>query len=147
MSVGKKRILVIDDHEGVLRAIKLVLGHAGHEVTTATNGGEGIEKAVELLPDLIILDLMMPVMDGYEVARRLNHYALTSRIPIMVLSAKGNLAGVNPMDKHTFYRRVKERAAAFDAGAIEFVAKPIRSAELLETVNKLLRTAALSAQE
>jgi CheY-like chemotaxis protein len=138
MREAKQRILAIDDHPGVLRAVKLVLEHAGYEVATATNGGEGIEQAVNLLPDLIILDLVMPGLDGYEVARRLKRHRPTARIPIMVLSARGNLSGMSPSDKRTFLRRVQERSDAYDAGAVEFVAKPVRAGELREAVAKLL---------
>lgn len=81
-------ILCIDDHPDVLELLNSILESGGYSVLTATSGREGIEKAINYRPDLIILDLMMPEMDGFEVAQTLKNHIATSDIPICILTAK-----------------------------------------------------------
>ncbi|MCX7766085.1 MAG: response regulator [Candidatus Sumerlaeia bacterium] len=81
-----KKILAIDDENDVLLMIKTALNSEGYEVITATNGYDGLAMAEEQHPDLIILDLMMPEMDGFEVLSQLKSNDLTGQIPVIVVS-------------------------------------------------------------
>jgi|DewCreStandDraft_2_1066082.scaffolds.fasta_scaffold02013_8 CheY-like chemotaxis protein len=126
-----EKILIVDDEPDVARLIGLVLERNGLEVVTATSGPEAIAKAAAVLPALILLDIMMPGMDGYEVCRRLRADPQLSHIPIIFLTAKNEVA---------------DRIAGFEAGADEYVSKPVHLGELSARVNGILnRTAAIRA--
>lgn len=81
------RILVVDDEPDVLFLMKTILGRAGHEVAMATNGAQGLEAAKQALPDLVITDLMMPVMDGRQMIARMKDDDDLANIPVIVVSA------------------------------------------------------------
>ena len=87
MALGK--ILVVDDEVYILHILDFSLGAEGFEVITANNGELAIEKAKQEKPDLIVLDIMMPVLDGYETCRRLKRESETKTIPVVLLTAKG----------------------------------------------------------
>jgi pilus assembly protein CpaE len=116
-------ILVIDDDSHTLRLVEFALTRAGHEVVTASRGEEGLEKASQHLPDLAIIDLMMPQMDGYEVCRRLRQNERTAEIPIIVFTAR-----IQEVDRLT----------ALEAGANEFLTKTATPDELVSKVESLL---------
>ena len=86
------KILVVDDEPHIVQILKFTLDRAGYQVFTASNGEEGLQQVKELQPDLVILDVMMPIMDGYEVCRRMRDDFKMNQIPIIMLSAKGDLA-------------------------------------------------------
>ena len=130
----KKLVLVIDDRERTVRAVKRVLEREGYEISVAYDGLTGLEKAVKEQPDLILLDVMMPGMDGYEVCRRLQIHSRTDSIPVLMLTGKGNL----DFGHRGFPERVREREEGFESGATEFLSKPIRSKELIKRVKSLL---------
>lgn len=117
------RILVIDDDSHALRLIEFALTKAGHEVVTARKGEEGLQKALQQPPDLLIIDLMMPQMDGYEVCRRLRQNERTIDTPIMVFTAR-----IQEIDRQT----------ALEAGANEFLTKTATPDELVSKVKSLL---------
>jgi len=118
------RILVIDDNTDLLQMIRLLLEErGGHQVILAAEGEDGLRKAVESPPDLAIVDIMMPGMNGYEVCRRLRQEPATASIPIIVLTARGQ-----DIDRKT----------ALEAGADLHIPKPVTMSELLERVNELL---------
>jgi len=118
------RILVVDDNADLLQMIRMLLEErGGHEVMLSAEGEDGLAKARANPPDLAIIDVMMPGMNGYEVCRQLRRNPATAQIPIIVLTARGQ-----PVD----------REAALAAGADEYIAKPVTMAELLERVNRLL---------
>ncbi len=118
------RILVIDDNSDLLQMIRLLLEErGGHEVTLSTEGADGLAKAAANPPDLAVVDVMMPMMTGYEVCRRLRAAPATAEIPIIILTARGQDV---------------DRQAALEAGADLYIAKPVTMAELLEQVNGLL---------
>jgi CheY-like chemotaxis protein len=117
------RILVVDDVKFITQMLKSVFEEKGHRVTTASNGVEAIAKAREEQPELVLLDIAMPEMDGIEVTRKLKADAATRSIPIIVVSAKN--------DKPTI-------AAAYAAGAAEFTLKPFNNEDLLRKVGELL---------
>ncbi len=91
------RVLVVDDERDVVELVKFLLERDGHQVLEAFNGREGLERANNEHPDLIILDIMMPEMDGYTVNARLNENEATRRIPVIILTAKGQMRDVFEM--------------------------------------------------
>jgi CheY-like chemotaxis protein len=120
---GPGRILVVDDVPRNVRLLAAVLTGAGYEIVSAGSGAEAIEAVGRDAPDLVLLDIRMPDIDGYEVCRRLRADPATEFLPIvMVTSAEG-----------------EERVAALEAGADDFVAKPFNQDELLARVRSLIR--------
>jgi DNA-binding response OmpR family regulator len=119
-------ILVIDDHPEALRLTSLILKRNGFGVREASSGAQGLQLAQESAPDLVLLDIMMPEMDGFEVCRLLRNQAPLADVPIAMFSARSQ-----PEDK----------IAAFDAGANGYIVKPLRPSLLLAQVESLLATA------
>ncbi len=119
-----ERILIIEDDEEILRLLKRVLNYEGYIVDTALTGKAGLTLAGEQRPDLVILDLMLPKMDGLEVSRRLQKLG---NQPIMMLTAKDTVA---------------DRVKGLDAGADDYLVKPFEVDELLARVRALLRRTA-----
>lgn len=91
------RVLVVDDEKDVVELVKFLLERDGHQVLEAFNGREALERAFAEHPDLIILDIMMPEMDGYTVNARLTETESTRRIPVIILTAKGQMRDVFEM--------------------------------------------------
>jgi len=120
----KDRILVIDDETQLIEMVQIRLEANGYEVITANNGQEGVDKAKDENPDLIILDIMMPVMDGYEACKILKNDPQCSKIPIIFLSAKAQ-------DEDT---KIGE-----EKGADAFVKKPFETADLMTKIEELLK--------
>ena len=117
-------ILVVDDELDAQKLLSLILARAGYQVLTASNGAEALAQAEHALPDLIILDVMMPAMDGYEVLRRLRAHPLLSSTPVIMLSAKGE---------------VRDRVTGLRSGADDYIPKPADSAELVARVEAVLQ--------
>lgn len=134
---AKARILVIDDDHPTVRIISLILERQGYTVHTASDGDEGLRKAREEKPDLIILDIMMPGMDGYQVCRRLKKDPATAQIAVLILTAKGGI-DEEMMRQREFTTHVKDQLLGFDVGADEFMSKPVRAKELVERVESVL---------
>ena len=121
-STGPKRVLVVDDDPDILDALSEILEAEGFAVMRARNGQEALERVDAQLPSLILLDLMMPVMDGWEFARRLRQQpGQHSSVPIIVLSADRNVG-----------------AKAQEIGAVGHLAKPFELSDLLDLVEKNL---------
>jgi pilus assembly protein CpaE len=118
------RILVIDDDLDLLEMTRMMLQRGGHEAILTGDGMDGIVKAQQLHPELAIVDVMMPGMNGYQVVRKLREDPATSDITILVLTARAQ-----PVD----------RDAALAAHADGYMAKPVSPAELLQTISELLR--------
>ena len=116
------KVLVIDDDPSLLRALRVGLQAGGHDVTTATNGETGISQAALSAPDVIVLDLGLPDMDGQTVCRRVRQW---SEVPIIILSASGT--------EHL-------KVAALDGGANDFVTKPFSMAELEARIRAVIRS-------
>ena len=135
--MGKPRILCVDDDRPTVTIISSVLRKENYEVEIALNGQEGLKKAHEFKPDLILLDIMMPGMDGYEVCRHLRDDAETAKIGVIMLTAKG---GVDDPDKESYVvaGKVKDRLKGFDSGAIEFLTKPVKAKDLTHRVKAVL---------
>jgi DNA-binding response OmpR family regulator len=118
-----EKILIIDDDLDTLRLVGLMLQKQGYQIVAASSGSQGLELAVSELPDLILLDVMMPGMDGYEVARRLRSSDQTVNIPIMMFTAKSQL---------------DDKVTGFEAGADDYLTKPTHPTELQAHVKALL---------
>jgi len=136
---SRKRILVVDDNHSIVMLLRLVLEREGYEVLTAFDGPEGLHTAWEERPDLVILDIQMPSMDGYEVCRRLHSKRETAEIPVMMLTAKGRLSGLGPKAEKTLYRHVEERVRGYNVGAIEFLSKPVVAKTVVDAVERVFR--------
>ncbi len=118
-----QKILVVDDDEEGLKLIGLALERAGFQIVIAPNGTQALEKAVSEAPDLVVLDVMMPDMDGVEVCRRLRANPATQGLGIIMFTAKV---------------MVDDKVAGFEAGADDYLTKPTRPAELVAHVKALL---------
>jgi two-component system alkaline phosphatase synthesis response regulator PhoP len=122
----ERKILVVDDEPVLVETIAYNLEQAGFQVATALDGSSGLEAARRERPDLIILDIMLPEMDGLEVCRQLRRERATATTPIMMLTAKGD-----EIDK----------VVGLEVGADDYVTKPFGRRELLARVRALLRRA------
>ncbi len=119
-------ILAVDDDEPVLRSVKRVLENAGFTVNTAANGQEALKMIERERPDLVVLDIIMPGIDGLEVCRRIRADPFIAKVPILFLTAKG---------------RPSDIAQGLDAGGDDFLTKPFEVVELPARVRALLRRA------
>ncbi|MBY0356739.1 MAG: response regulator transcription factor [Candidatus Obscuribacterales bacterium] len=120
------RILVIDDDQAIAELIKVNLDLLGHQTTTANDGVKGLALAQQNRPDLIVLDVMMPDLDGFTVCQRLRQNTGTNGIPILMLTALG---------------MTKDKVKGFDSGADDYLVKPFEIPELQVRVRALLRRA------
>ena len=116
---AKKKVLVIDDENDILLIIKSALHEEGYDVATANNGYDGLALAEDASPDLIILDIMMPEMDGFEVLQQLRENEKTARIPIVILT------GMSSKDK------IRE---ALNKGIDYYIVKPFEYQDLVSKV-------------
>jgi DNA-binding response OmpR family regulator len=119
----EKKILVIEDDPATSRLVDYSLRHEGYQVITASNGLEGVRKALSEAPDLVILDVMLPGMDGFEICHRLRSEPTTANLPILMFSAKAQ-----EIDKET----------GIKVGADDYLTKPAAPAEIVSRVEKLL---------
>ena len=129
---GKERILVVDDEEDILELVRFNLAREGYHVLCALSGEEALEKARKEQPDLLVLDLMLPGMDGLEVARALKQDAGTKEIPIIMLTAKGEEIDV---------------VTGLELGADDYMTKPFSPRILLARVRAVLRRKAKEAPD
>ncbi|TAN44263.1 MAG: response regulator [Nitrospirae bacterium] len=120
----KKKILIVDDEDRNLRLLSLILSNYGYDFVAARNGAEAVETACKLLPDLVLLDIMMPGMDGYEACRRLKADGLTAHIPVVMVTALEDR---------------ESKLKGLEAGANDFLSKPVDSSELMVRVRNLLK--------
>ena len=117
------RILIVDDDFETLRMVGLMLQHQGYEIIAANTGEQALSIASQEQPEMIVLDIMMPNMDGYEVARQLRSNPLTEVIPILMFTAK---------------TQVDDKIAGYNAGADDYLTKPVHPAELIAHIKALL---------
>ena len=124
--MANESILVVDDEEDVLELVRYNLDKSGYQVETASSGEEALTKARRKLPDLLILDLMLPGMDGLEVCKKLKNDAKTEGLPIIVLTAKGEETDI---------------VTGLELGADDYVTKPFSPKVLIARVRRILRRA------
>jgi CheY-like chemotaxis protein len=115
----KARILVVDDDDRILRVIEALLIPHGYEVSTARNGQEAITSMSVTKPDLVLMDIFMPEMDGYSALGEIKENEATKKVPVIMVSAVG---------------QELNKLLAESLGAAGYITKPFKSAELLETV-------------
>jgi len=125
------KILVVDDQPQNVKLLADLLGAKGYTVLTAASGAEGLEQVRKTHPDLVLLDVVMPGMTGYEVCRRIRESPDTAMLPVVMVTS------LDPGE---------ERVKGLDAGADDFLTKPVNHAELLARVRSLLRIKVLYAQ-
>ena len=125
-----KRILCIEDEPEMIDLIKLILGRRGYEVLGATGGIEGARLVRELLPDLVLLDLMMPDMDGWEVYQQMKADQTTRNIPVIVVTAKA--------------QNIDKVLGLHIAKVDDYIAKPFGPQELMDSVERIIGQKATS---
>jgi two-component system phosphate regulon response regulator PhoB/two-component system alkaline phosphatase synthesis response regulator PhoP len=119
-----KRILIVEDEETIVEVVTQAMRRHGYETASASDGDDALEKVFSLRPDLVILDLMLPKMDGWEVCRRIKAERETERIPILMLTAR---------------RDERDLVEGLELGADDYMKKPFSLAELAARVKALLR--------
>ena len=123
MADGQKRILVVDDEPSIVKIIRKQLEICGYAVAVASDGEDGLKQATEQLPDLIVLDVMLPKKNGFEVCTTLKQQATTAKIPILMLTARAQ-------------RRDYDEGVGHGANA--FLTKPFSLDELAKKIAELL---------
>ena len=126
MEEKKIRLLLVDDEPDLVQMVSVRLKAAGYEVSTAYDGQEALEKVRESQPDLMILDLMLPKLDGYKVCRLLNFDERTRAIPILIFTARA---------------QVEDVTLATECGADAYLTKPFEAKMLLAKLQELLAAA------
>jgi two-component system alkaline phosphatase synthesis response regulator PhoP len=121
--VAKGKILVVDDEIYIVHILDFSLGIEGYEVMTALDGEQALAKVAQDRPDLIVLDIMMPKLDGYETCKALKQNPATHDIPVILLSAKG---------------RNVDQKVGFEVGADDYITKPFSPRKLVERINAIL---------
>jgi two-component system alkaline phosphatase synthesis response regulator PhoP len=121
---ARRLVLVADDDEDILQLLSFRLERAGYEIVQARSGDEALRLALELVPALALLDVMMPGLNGFEVTRELRRNAATSTTPVILLTAKATASDV---------------ARGMAAGADDYVKKPFDARDLADRVDRLLR--------
>ena len=120
------RILIVDDSPSQLVGLKRIIEKLGHQVVTAEDGSAGVEAAKREVPDLILMDVVMPNLNGFQATRTISKEPKTSHIPIVLVTTK---------DQET------DRVWGIRQGAKAYVTKPVNEGELVDTINKLLPAA------
>ena len=121
--VPRKCVLLVEDNDDNRTIYATILEHYGYTVAEAPNGLEGVQKAEALCPDLIIMDISLPVMDGLEATRRIRANPRTATIPVLAVTANA---------------RESDRASVLRAGCDRYLAKPVEPRRLVEEVQKII---------
>ncbi|HSN16349.1 MAG TPA: response regulator [Anaeromyxobacteraceae bacterium] len=121
--MDRKKILLVDDSSTVLLMEKMILSKSEYDVVTARDGVEGVDKARSERPDLILMDVVMPRMDGFEAVRKLREDDSTRAIPVIMVTTRGELQSVE---------------TGYASGCSDYVTKPINGLELLTKVRSCL---------
>jgi DNA-binding response OmpR family regulator len=121
--MAKPRVLLIEDEPHILLSLEFLLERAGYETASATDGDEGLALVRQLRPDVVLLDIMLPKRNGYEVCRAIKENPDLRAIPVIILSAKGQEV---------------EILKGLELGASAYVTKPFGNAEILESIRAVL---------
>ncbi len=121
--MSKKKILVVEDEESLLKLESILLTSKGYEVTGVSNGLAALESLAQSKPDLVLLDIMLPAMDGFEVCQRIKSDPATRDIPVVMLTAK---------------KSREDMARGQQVGADWYITKPFKSANVIETIQRFL---------
>jgi twitching motility two-component system response regulator PilG len=121
--VGKRKILIVEDEESLLKLESILLTSKGFEVRGATNGQAALDAIAQERPDLVLLDIMLPELDGFEVCRRIKDDEATRQIPVIMLTAKKSREDMDRGEK---------------VGADWYITKPFKSAMVIETIQRFL---------
>ena len=119
----EEKILIVDDDASILALEERILQRGGYEVLIAVNGMQALRTALDENPDLIILDLKLPLVDGFEICDQLKSNEETGEVPVLILSAKGS---------------EEDKVAAIECGASAYLTKPINAKQLITEVKELL---------
>jgi two-component system alkaline phosphatase synthesis response regulator PhoP len=122
--MARGKVLVVDDEEYIQHILNFSFGAEGYDVVTASDGEEGLSKARNEKPDVIVMDIMMPKMDGYEACKKIKADPSTKNIPVILLTAKG---------------RDADRKLGSEAGADDYVVKPFSPGRLIERVEGIIK--------
>ena len=122
--MARAKVLVVDDEEYIQHILNFSFGAEGYEVVTASDGEEGVSKAKDEKPDVIVMDIMMPKMDGYEACKQIKTDPQTKDIPVILLTAKG---------------RDADRKLGSEVGADDYVVKPFSPGRLIERVEGIMK--------
>jgi CheY-like chemotaxis protein len=123
------KILIAEDERDIRELIKFTLMFAGHEITAASNGAEAVELAPQVKPDLIMMDVRMPKMTGYEACREIKKHDAVRDVPVIFLSAKG---------------QDEEIQTGKDVGAVAYILKPFAPDELTQKISDILKANGLA---
>jgi DNA-binding response OmpR family regulator len=118
-----KKILLVDDSETILEMERMILQQDRYEVVTARDGQEGVTKALALKPDLILMDVIMPRLDGFAAVRRLREHSDTNRVPIVMVTSKAEAESLE---------------TGYESGCSDYIIKPIDRMELVAKIKNLL---------
>jgi len=121
--VERKKILIVEDEESLLKLESILLTSKGYDVQGVSNGAAALRVIAEEPPDLVLLDIMLPEMDGFEVCRRIKQNEATRHIPVIMLTAK---------------KSRDDMARGEDVGADWYITKPFKSAMVIETIQRFL---------
>jgi twitching motility two-component system response regulator PilG len=118
-----KRVMIVEDEESLLKLESILLSAKGYKVTGVMDGIKALEEISAEKPDLVLLDIMLPSLDGFEVCRRIKENPESSAIPVVILTAR---------------KDSKDRAHGLEAGADAYITKPFKSAQVMEIIESLL---------
>jgi len=127
---AKPKVLIADDEPNIVTALEYLLRNSGYEVCVANNGEEALAQIENFAPDVVLMDIMMPIKSGYEVCQRMRERPEWSHIKVVMVSAKG---------------REAEVAKGLSLGADLYVVKPFATQELVDAINRLVGRGAQSA--
>lgn len=119
-----KKILIVDDDEDIINLIRIILENENYTIIGALSGQDGIKMALKEKPDLILLDIMMPSIDGWEVMKLLHADEQTRKIPVAMLTCKTD---------------VRDKLTGLQEGAIDYITKPFSPDELVKRINKIFK--------
>ena len=126
-----RKVLIVDDEPNIVTALEFLLRRSGYDVRLATNGAEALEQVDSYRPDVVLLDVMMPVKSGYEVCQKLRERPELSQVKIVMLSAKGSEAEINK---------------GLSLGADLYITKPFSTQDLVATIDRLFQSGGASVQ-